>query len=163
MTVNAHGVPEAKEYANGVSCVYDGSNTKGNDVSMDLYSETIKQSAAYGKGLNFTVSTAPTIDMIRGLIAQNVPVEIGLVVYNEYEFEKHWSYNAIIDQSFNVAGGHAVILTGYTTDANGKTTFTFKNSWGTAWGNAGYGLMDESVLTHSWSYEADFDFIAALK
>lgn len=33
---------------------------------------------------------------------------------------------------------HAIVLTGYN---DNEETFTFKNSWGTSWGNAGYGKM----------------------
>ena len=40
-------------------------------------------------------------------------------------------------------GGHVVVLTGY--DAI-QQEYTFKNSWGEAWGNKGYGTMPKAYL-----------------
>jgi C1A family cysteine protease len=119
-------------------------------------------SQAYAKGLTFDENTAPTIDTIRALIASGVPVEVGIVVYNEYMNEKDWRFNASIDTQNNIAGGHAIILTGYTTDSTGKTIFTFKNSWGSTWGYSGYGTLDDAILTNSWGYDPSFDFITSL-
>lgn len=37
-----------------------------------------------------------------------------------------------------VVGGHAVLLTGYD---DSRQLFKFKNSWGSSWGNRGYGYL----------------------
>lgn len=45
-------------------------------------------------------------------------------------------------------GRHAILLTGYDVK---KKIFMFKNSWGTAWGNEGYGTITFDVLARTMS------------
>jgi hypothetical protein len=169
-TVTTAGLPASAQYTVGsdsVDCTYNGLNTTGNDVSMTDYLGLFTNaqptaSFAFGKGLKFDQNTAPTIDTIRGLIASGVPGEVGILVYQEYRTEVDWRYDSTKDTSSNIAGGHAIQLIGYTTDASGKTIFTFKNSWGSTWGNAGYGTMDDALLMNSWGYDPSFDFITSL-
>jgi hypothetical protein len=166
-TISGDGVPTATKFSSAVDCTYDGSNTNGNDVALTdylaLFSSTnaSNTSVAYGKGVSFDESTAPTIDRIKALIASNVPVEVGIVVYEEFMNEVDWRFDAKTDTADDIAGGHAIMLTGYQTQ-NGKTIFTFKNSWGATWGNSGYGTLDDGVLTNSWGYDATLDFITSL-
>lgn len=164
-TVNENGVPASAVYNQNVDCSYDGNNTNGNDLALTDYQSTFtgpQASAAYGKEINFAQNTAPTINTVKALIAAGIPVEVGIVVYNEYMNETDWRFDAKTDTADNIAGGHAVILTGYdTTSEPGKTVFTFKNSWGTSWGNTGYGTIDDGILTNSWAYDPSFDFIVS--
>ena len=164
LTVTANGVPASQTYSSTLDCTYNGDNTNGADVAMTDYQSAFTQygSQAYAKGLTFDQNTAPTIDTIRGLIASNIPVEVGIIVYNEYMNETDWRFNATVDTNNDIAGGHAVILTGYSTDSTGKTIFTFKNSWGATWGNSGYGTLDDAILTNAWGYDPSFDFITSL-
>lgn len=166
-TVAAYGVPEANSYSNGVRCAYDGNNTDGGSVALkdyqDVFSGVVSvPSAAYGKGLAFNQNTAPTIDSVKALIAANIPVEVGVILYNEMMYQIDWKYNPKTDTDRNIAGGHAIILTGYTTQ-NGKTTFTFKNSWSSSWGRGGYGTMDDGLVMNAWGYDPAFDFTTSVK
>jgi C1A family cysteine protease len=160
-TISKYGMPLAKSYGS-VSCSYDGSNQNGNDVALTDYTSIFSSGAskAYGKGISFAVNMSPTIATIKALIAKNIPVEVGILVYNEYMNVSDWRFDATQDTDSNLAGGHAVQLVGYTS-SGGKTIFTFKNSWGASWGTGGYGTMDDAILTHSWGYDPNFDFIVS--
>jgi hypothetical protein len=165
MTVIKDGVPTSSQFSSTVNCVYDGTNVNGTDLSLTDYLSTFTQvsgaSLAYGKGLNFDQNVAPTIDAVKAAIAANHPVEVGIIVYNEFMNEVDWRFDPTTDVSSDIAGGHAIMLTGYKVE-NGKTIFTFKNSWGATWGNAGYGTLDDGVLTNAWAFEPSFDFAVTL-
>lgn len=162
-TIGHYGVPEAKTYGDSLSCVYNGDNQDGADINVTDYSSIFSngQSKAFGKGLKFNYDQHPTIDSVKALISANIPVEVGVVVYNEFMDQIDWRYNPKTDNENNIAGGHAIMLTGYTTQG-GKTIFTFKNSWGTSWGKAGYGTMDEGLIANSWGYDPSFDMTVSV-
>lgn len=42
---------------------------------------------------------------------------------------------------------HAILITGYGTTEDGRNYYEIRNSWGTSWGNNGYGrvLRDSSL------------------
>ena len=48
---------------------------------------------------------------------------------------------------------HCIVLVGWSTDADGHTEWIFKNSWGTGWGEDGYGTfmsdLDDIYLTYA--------------
>jgi hypothetical protein len=163
-TIEADGVPPAEKFSPALDCTYNGSDTNGADISLTDYLGLFTgpdASTAYGKGLSFDQSTAPTLQRVKALIASNVPVEVGIVVYDEFMSEVDWRFDPTQDVANDVDGGHAILLTGYQVE-NGKTIFTFKNSWGATWGNAGYGTVDDGVLTNSWGYDPTLDFITSL-
>jgi hypothetical protein len=163
-TIAYYGVPVAQTYGSNLSCVYNGDNQYGNDVSVSDYSSIFSQGAsfAFGKGLGFDVNMSPTIETVKALIANNIPVEVGVTVYNEYMDSSDWRFDPKLDNDSNLAGGHAILLTGYTV-SNGKTIFTFKNSWGDSWGNAGFGTMDDALVANSWGYDPSFDMAVSVK
>ena len=51
-----------------------------------------------------------------------------------------------------VLGGHAVLAVGYDND---QQRFRFRNSWGTGWGQEGYGTIPYAYLT-TRSLSSDF-------
>jgi hypothetical protein len=157
-TIAYYGVPQAKNYSSSLSCVYDVDNENGSDVSLVDYQSIFSSGAsfAFGKNLAFRYDSAPTIESVKALIAANIPVEVGVLVYNEYMYSSNWRFNPGIDTDDNIAGGHAILLTGYTV-SNGKTIFTFKNSWGKSWGKSGYGTLDDALVKKSWEYDPSFD------
>jgi hypothetical protein len=166
-TIFADGVPVAKKYSDTLDCSYNGYNQDGGSVALGDYLGIFSSGAsqAFGKTLRFDENTAPKIDDIRALIAKNIPVEVGILVYNRYMSglvpKSDWKYDPKQDTDDQIAGGHAIQLTGYTTKS-GKTTFNFKNSWGTGWGKSGYGTIDDGLLKHSWGYDPAFDFIVSV-
>ncbi len=44
----------------------------------------------------------------------------------------------------NASGGHTVLIVGY---SDATESFSFRNSWGSGWGDGGYGTMAYAVLT----------------
>lgn len=165
LTIQHYGVPEAGHFGvseEQVDCVYDGNNEKGQSISLSLYEIATKSSKPYGQGLKFDLNNGPTIDSIKELIALNVPVEVGVLVYWEYlDGRSDWRFNPKIDNEDNLAGAHAIQLVGFETKL-GKTVFKFKNSWGKSWGEEGYGTIDEALLKKSWGYDPAFDFTTSI-
>jgi len=160
-TVTSYGIPAEGQYSTA-DCRYETGGTDG--ISLDNYQAAMTDggSPAYAKGHAFDVSDKPTVDQIKEMLNKNTPVEVGILVYTSYFDTPDWAYDADRDQDWALAGGHAVQLVGYTTAADGRTVFTFKNSWGDAWGNSGYGTIDDKLLEHSWAYDPGFDFSASL-
>ena len=84
-----------------------------------------------------TVSTTD-LDQIRGQLASGHPVVFAARLNREFMSDRGKStWRASPDQG-EFTGNHAMTLTGYD-DRDG--VFTFINSWGTAWGQAGFGKM----------------------
>ncbi len=164
-TIQLHGVPVAGRYGS-TSCQYQGQRANGGSLNMSRYLKVVSTSpnptVPYGKGLNFVHNTAPTIGAIKNLLAQNIPVGVGVLVYQRYARSTDWFFNPTYDNSSTMSGAHAVILTGYET-LDGKAIFTFKNSWSSRWGESGYGQMDEALLIKSWSTARSIDFITSLR
>lgn len=76
------------------------------------------------------------------------PVPIGVPVFYEFFFP---GYDGIIDLPYDpdaMYGGHAICAVGF----NDKTKLVkFKNSWGTGWGQKGYGYLTyEYVRRYLW-------------
>jgi C1A family cysteine protease len=164
-TITRNGVPLGVKYSDRVNCAYDGTDSDGVALSLTDYLSTFSSTStptqAFAKGLRFDFNTTPSLDQIKASIVANHPVEIGLVVYTEYMSQVDWRFDPKADIDSNISGGHAVMLTGYKT-ANNKTVFTFKNSWGENWGAAGYGTLDDQIITHSWGFDPNYDFILSL-
>ncbi|MEP7120569.1 MAG: C1 family peptidase [Byssovorax sp.] len=55
--------------------------------------------------------------------------------------------NVIPDYSNDTGEGHAVTLAGYRTLPNGARQFLVHNSWGTRWGEQGYGWISEGMVS----------------
>ena len=53
-------------------------------------------------------------------------------------------------QPNTVRGGHAVAIVGYSADKR----FIIRNSWGTAWGDKGYGYASEAYITAAFFNES---------
>jgi C1A family cysteine protease len=159
-TVVDHGVPAAEDYSN-VSCTYRSAGSK--DVPMNDYEKIFSnsESFSFGKGAPVQINRQTTIESIKALIAQNVPVEVGILVYKRYFDGPNWEYNSYYDRESTLAGGHAVLLTGYSTSGT-KTVFKFKNSWGYFWGMSGYGTIDDGLLIQSWSYDPMMDVTVSI-
>lgn len=161
-TIARNGVPAVGKYSSSADCTYVSHLINGGRLSLTDYlsvfgSAVSAPSLPYGKGLTFDLNTAPTIDAIKSVIASGVPVEVGVVLYGEFRNQVDWRYDPKLDTEADIAGGHAITLTGYETQ-NGKTVFTFKNSWSERWGNNGYGTLDDALLINSWGYDSNYDF-----
>lgn len=162
LTITHNGVPLSAKYGSA-ECRY--ADTSDRDLSLDDYLATFSGSSGsfpFAKGIGFDYNTAPTIDSIRALIAGNIPVEVGVLVYDEDFNDPVWRYNVFDDNEQTLAGGHAIQLTGYATLSDGHTMFLFKNSWGKFWGMRGWGQIREDRIIHGWKYEKDLEFTLSM-
>ncbi|MDQ0885022.1 hypothetical protein QFZ81_000110 [Paenibacillus sp. V4I9] len=96
-----------------------------------------------------------TLDSMKISLLINGPFVMGVPVF------ENWSNNevratGIIPQPDNTtsSSGHAICIVGY--DDN-KRMFKFKNSWGTEWGEAGYGY-----LPYEYSSQSDSEACSAM-
>lgn len=98
------------------------------------------------------VSTKDLVNELKKHAAKNIPIMFGFTVFNNSWSQANRSggefpYPANGDR---IAGGHAVCISGYddnkviTNKQDGKQTkgaFKIRNSWGTKWGDKGYGWI----------------------
>ncbi len=87
----------------------------------------------------------PLIEQLKGCLAGGYPFVFGFSVYDSFE-------SAAVAKSGEVSmpgpgealvGGHAVVAVGYD---EARRRFILRNSWGTAWGQAGYFTMPYDYL-----------------
>lgn len=112
--------------------------------------------------------TAPAqiVDRVKQYIAAGLPSMFGFTVYSSYSQAQTTGAFPFPAPGESVAGGHAVVAVGYddakkikNTNPGGPETtgaFLIRNSWGTGWGQAGYGWLPyeyvlKSVAEDWWS------------
>jgi len=87
------------------------------------------------------------LDNIRGAVAKGYAVMFGFSVYSSMSFAPDIPFPSPFDR---LEGGHAVLIVGYDDDhqnigsasgGNGRGAFLIRNSWGTGWGDLGYGWL----------------------
>lgn len=94
------------------------------------------------KGFQFQTIDSNSEIMVKTLASTNSPIVIGVPVHpkgwNKAQVEMTPAMMKECTDNKNLCGGHAVLVTGYDLI---KRVFTFKNSWGVVWGDAGYGTI----------------------
>jgi C1A family cysteine protease len=109
------------------------------------------------------LKVAQTLDQMCGCLAAGFPFVGGLQIYESFESDavtktgivpmpkRGWFGIRITEQCL---GGHALCFCGY--DAK-KKWFIFRNSWGTSWGDKGYGyvpfayMLDSNLTSDLWT------------
>lgn len=87
---------------------------------------------------------------MKSCLAEGYPFVVGVSVYES--FEKSNGDVPIPKPSESLLGGHAICIVGYD-----KDYWIFRNSWGTSFGNEGYGTLPKEYLLNpglsrdSWS------------
>ncbi|MGO8919874.1 MAG: C1 family peptidase [Stellaceae bacterium] len=87
-------------------------------------------------------------DLLKGCLASGYPFVFGFTVYESFESQAVAQSGVVPmpSPSEQVVGGHAVLAVGYD---DGSQRFIVRNSWGTAWGMAGYFTMPYAYVTNS--------------
>ncbi len=81
------------------------------------------------------------INIMRSILQANVPIGLGFVVYNYGNRDGEF---VMPESGQKPYGGHAIMVCGYSDDrmiGSAKGAFLIRNSWGTRWGDGGYGWM----------------------
>lgn len=86
------------------------------------------------------------IDEVSAVLAGGDDVWASFWVNDEAWMSRSLQNAVIPDYETNSNTGHAVVLAGYRTIANGTKQFLVHNSWGTRWGDQGYGWLSEAMV-----------------
>jgi C1A family cysteine protease len=105
---------------------------------------------AYQDAKNYTVVTyqrlVQNLGQLKGCLVQGFPFVFGITVYDSI-YDANGNPKTVFplpSADDNPIGGHAIMAVGYD---DTKLLFTFRNSWGTAVGDAGYFYIPYSYLT----------------
>lgn len=108
------------------------------------------------------ISGSALLKRVKLFIAYGYPSMFGFTVYNFGNADGEFAYPGPGD---SVKGGHAVVAIGYD-DArkigNKKGALKIRNSWGTGWGQSGYGWLpyayvEKGLAVDFWSlFKADY-------
>jgi C1A family cysteine protease len=99
-----------------------------------------------------TPTTTPNalLDTIKQHLAAGLPPMFGFTVYSSYTQAARDGRIPFPDKGDSVVGGHAVVACGYDdnaiikharTGATTKGALLIRNSWGSSWGDKGYGML----------------------
>ena len=93
---------------------------------------------------------------LKQLISRNYPIQFGFTVF-ENTIDNATGEISSPGSDHKTSGGHAVVITGFDDrkeikdKKSGVTTvgaFKIRNSWGTGWGELGYGWLPYEYITH---------------
>ena len=125
-----------------------------NEPSDDLKFGTGKdfQATKYVRVDQTGVSTKDLVNDLKRHAAKNIPIMFGFTVFENSWVQANSNGGQFVYPSSTdkIAGGHAVVIAGYddnkiiTNRQDNKQTkgaFKIRNSWGTRWGEKGYGWI----------------------
>ena len=102
---------------------------------------------AYTDALKDLVKSYQSVNVsavdIQNALASGFPVVVGFTVYDSFMNATDGNIPMPNTQTENVLGGHAVLVVGYD---QATSKFKFLNSWGTGWGNGGFGTLPFAYL-----------------
>jgi C1A family cysteine protease len=107
-------------------------------------------------------SSSDLLERVKRFLAAGYPPMFGFTVYNFGNEKGEFAFPGSNDSA---KGGHAVVAVGYDdnrTIGNQKGALKIRNSWGTGWGESGYGWLpyayvDAGLAVDFWSlFKADY-------
>jgi C1A family cysteine protease len=85
---------------------------------------------------------------IKTVLTSGNPIVFGIIVYSSFNSTNAFKYGLIPMPDIKKEkqlGGHALLLIGFHDDSK---TFKFQNSWGTSWGDKGFGYIPYDYVTN---------------
>jgi len=92
---------------------------------------------------------------LKSALQTGYPVVCGIAVYESME-TPHVAETGLVsmpEENEKLLGGHCIVLVGYD---NEKKLWLFRNSWGSSWGNEGYGYLPYQYLSNRTKLASDF-------
>lgn len=89
------------------------------------------------------------LEIIKSSLTLNLPIVLGIMIYSSFEtpFVDKYGIIPIPDtKKERILGGHCILLVGYD---DSKSYFKFQNSWGTNWGDSGYGYIPYQYILNT--------------
>jgi len=99
------------------------------------------QSMSYFRLDQAGMAPQQVLDRVKQFIAAGYPSMFGFTVYNYGSNHGEFAFPSPTDKAI---GGHAIVAMGYDDSrqiGNSKGALKIRNSWGTAWGESGYGWL----------------------
>ncbi len=126
---------------------YDTSTYTNPPTAQDLADAPLYKIAEYHRVTSF--------NLLKAALAEGLPVVLGIDVYSSFESDSASATGVIPMPDTNqeqLLGGHAICAIGYD---NAKSSVIFRNSWGTNWGERGYGYLPyayfKSLVSDMWT------------
>lgn len=87
----------------------------------------------------------------RAILSKNTPILYGFALDHSYDYNCNGFIPMPDISRFSATGGHGVVIVGYG-NYNGadpsRSYFKFINSWGSSWGNRGFGYLPEEYVAN---------------
>lgn len=108
--------------------------------TVDVYAEASGMKLSGWTALNIYQSDIGYVNSVKAALSEGKPVILGFMVrYSFFSLDGPlYSQQSLSTDAY--AGGHAVLIVGYDDNLNGGS-YIIKNSWGTEWGDNGYGAI----------------------
>jgi C1A family cysteine protease len=118
----------------------------------------------YGEALKFRAISYKRVSrslvQLKACLAEGNPFIFGISAYESFESDEvaRTGIVPLPASHENLLGGHAILCVGF---SDVTQRFLFRNSWGTEWGDGGYGTLPYTYLLNS-SLSSDFWTIATV-
>jgi len=127
---------------------YDVSKFEDEPSAFDYAYASNYQSLSYFRLDQPGMQPKQVLDRVKAYAAAGFPSMFGFTVYNYGNAAGEFAFPGPTDKAI---GGHAIVVVGYDDNRKiGTTTGALKirNSWGTAWGDQGYGWLPYEYVVH---------------
>lgn len=123
------------------------------DTFKTFYSE-VPANALIEKAKKFRLSqgwvSVTSVHGMKNALAHGMPVVFAIMVYNSIANTKSDGIVPMPTENDTFEGGHAIVAVGYN---NAKRQFIIRNSWGTEWGDKGYGYLSYDYISKGYAYK----------
>ncbi len=112
------------------------------------------QNGAYKIGAIEQLKTLPPdVEELQATLASGADLWIAMKIDGSKWSNSKMKNFAIPDWTpSEISGGHAIAMSGYRENAQGKREYLIHNSWGASWGDGGYAWVSESMVKTMMHY-----------